>query len=382
MNATAKTIKKLPGVLSFQRRHVVTDALMYNEIDGDFESYPLPVVRHGIRGTQNVNEDKADAKQGTAAKGGVREIANIQITDSAKLDPRADALVVTFGMRLLDMAEGLDACVAADEKEGALLLSSLNDFMQRAKKSEGLKEVTRRYARNIANARWLWRNRTIASGIQVLVYQKDKLIAEFDALSIPLNEFANYTEGEQKVAEVLAKGLRGESSTGITVVARVTFGIKGSVEVFPSQNYIEGKPKGFARSLFRIGKPEKRDWKEPVEFREMGQAAIRDQKVFNAIRTIDTWYPDFDEVGRPIAVEPMGASLGQQEFYRPKDASSFSMFKRLYIIDPDSPEGMFCIAALDRGGVYSDSDKAVKEDKKRAAQAAAKEASELEGESA
>lgn len=46
-----------------------------------------------------------------------------------------------------------------------------------------------------------------------------------------------------------------------------------------------------------------------------------------------------------------------QEFFRPKNASSFDMFKRLVEIDPNSPDGMFCIAALDRGGVYSESDK-------------------------
>ncbi|CAK0781603.1 hypothetical protein CCP3SC15_940001 [Gammaproteobacteria bacterium] len=137
--------------------------------------------------------------------------------------------------------------------------------------------------------------------------------------------------------------------------------------MFPSQNYIENKPKGFARSLFRIGKPERINRNELVEFRVMGQAAIRDQKIFNAIRTIDTWYPAFSETSFPIAVEPAGASLSQQEFYRPKEASSFAMFKRLNLIDPNSPEGMFCIAALDRGGVYSDSDKSVKEDKKKRA---------------
>ena len=33
------------------------------------------------------------------------------------------------------------------------------------------------------------------------------------------------------------------------------------------------------------------------------------------------------------------------------------MMKRLVQIDPNTPEGMFCIAALDRGGVYGESDK-------------------------
>lgn len=343
---------------------------MYNEIDGEYEAHPVPVVRHGIRGTQNVNEGKGDVGQGTASKGGIREISNIQTTDSAKLDPRADALILTFGLRLLDLAEGLDACVAADKAEGQLLRDSLKEFVARAKDAEGLREVCRRYARNILNGRWLWRNRAIAAGVRVRVYQDKALLADLDALAVPLNRFDAYSAEEQAVAEVLAQGLRGESATGVKVVARLTFGVQGSVEVFPSQNYIENKPTGFARSLYRIGKPEPKSRDEPVEFRRMGQAALRDQKIFNAIRTIDTWYPSYPETGFPIAVEPMGASLSQQAFYRPKEVSSFALFKRLSSIDPNSPEGMFCIAALDRGGVYSESDKAVKEDNKRAAQAA------------
>ncbi|CAK0764553.1 CRISPR-associated protein Csy3 [Gammaproteobacteria bacterium] len=371
MSVAPKLVKKLPGVLAFQRRHVVTDALMYSEIKGDFETYPLPVIRHGIRGTQNVNEGKSDAATASAAKGGEREISNIQITDSAKLDPNADALIVNFSLRLLDISDGLDACVAADKVDGQILRESLTSFMTRAKSSEGLMEVARRYTRNIANGRWLFRNRTIASSIEISIAHKEKLLARFDALALPTNRFGDYSDDESRVAEVLAQGLRGESTHGVTVTARITFGFKGSIEVFPSQNYIENKPKGFARSLFRIGKPERIHRDEPVEFRVMGQAALRDQKIFNAIRTIDTWYPAFPETGFPIAVEPAGASLSQQEFYRPKESSSFAMFKRLNTIDPNSPDGMFCIAALDRGGVYSDSDKAVKEEKKKRASSSA-----------
>lgn len=84
----------------------------------------------------------------------------------------------------------------------------------------------------------------------------------------------------------------------------------------------------------------------------MGEAGIRDQKVSNAIRTIDTWYPNFKEVGLPIPIEPLGASIGLQEFYRYGESSLFEMLKRLDTIDPNSKEGMYCIACFDRGGVF------------------------------
>ena len=348
------TLKKLPGVLAFNRGHVVTDGEMFNEIAGQFEGYPVEIVRHGIRGTQNINDGKGNAE--TAANG-VRNVSNIQITETAKLESGADALVVRFGLSMLDMAGSLDSCVAADKDAGRMMRATFEDFVNRAKASKGINEVARRYARNIANGRWLWRNRTIARLIEIEVANQGGILAKFNAKAIPTNTFGDYSEGEIKVADEIVKQMRGASLDGLTITARLTPPTKGATEVFPSQNYVENKPKGFARPLYKLGHPEKVAHGEIRDTRIMGRAALRDQKIFNAIRTIDTWYPAYGETGFPIAVEPLGASLGQQEFYRAGKASSFDMLKRLVQIDPDSAEGMFCIAALDRGGVYGESDK-------------------------
>jgi len=355
------TLKKLPGVLAFNRGHVVTDGEMFNEIGGQFESHPVLVVRHGIRGTQNVNDGKGN--NDTAANG-ARNVSNIQITETAKLESNADALIVRFGFSMLDMADSLHSCAAADRDAGKMMRATFTDFVERSKTSAGIVEVARRYARNLANGRWLWRNRSIARAIEVEVAGQGGVLATFDARAVPLNTFGDYSEGEIKVADEIVKQMRGKSLDGLTVTARITLPTQGAVEVFPSQNYVENKPKGFARPLYKLGHPEPTDRNEVHDTRVMGRAALRDQKIFNAIRTIDTWYPAFDETGFPIAVEPLGASLAQQEFYRAGKASSFDMLKRLAQIDPDSAEGMFCIAALDRGGVYGESDQ--KEAKKGA----------------
>ncbi len=81
---------------------------------------------------------------------------------------------------------------------------SIHDFLKRAKTSEGLQEVARRYARNLADARWLWRNRTIASDIQVSVAKTNSegsqsLIANFNALKISKIDFDKYHADEIKV---------------------------------------------------------------------------------------------------------------------------------------------------------------------------------------
>jgi CRISPR-associated protein Csy3 len=356
--ATATTVtvfKKLPGVLAFQRGLVISDAELFNEIDGEYEAYPVPIVRHGIRGTQNVN---TTGSGDTATSGDTKQraVSNIQQTDSAKLDSRADALITRFAIRFLDLDGALFACAPGKvdtDDEVAALRDSIKQFIERAKSGVGIDEVARRIARNIANARWLWRNRLIASKITVMVSHPHGEIARFESLQIPLNEFSDYSDAEKAVAQVIADGLRGREVAALTVAARVEFGVRGAIEVFPSQNYIENKPDGFARSLYRLGQPEKSRPEDGP--RIMGRAAIRDQKISNALRTIDTWYPNFAEHGRPIPVEPNGANLEAQRFFRDqKGASAFDLVRRLNQVDPSTNDGMFLTACLIRGGVNSE----------------------------
>lgn len=356
-SATDMVFKKLPGVLSFQRGLVISDAELFNEIEGEYEAYPVHVIRHGIRGTQNVNkEGTGDAATSGDAK--LRSVANIQQTDSAKLDPRADAMIARFSVRFLDLDGALFACAPGktdSDEEVRALRDSIARFTERAKQSAGIDEVACRIIRNIANARWLWRNRVIASGVTVTVSSGQREIARFDALQIPLNEFGDYSEDEKAVAKVIADGLRGREVAALTVIARLEFGFGGAMEVFPSQNYIENKPDGFARSLYRLGQPERTRPEDSP--RIMGRAAIRDQKISNALRTIDTWYPGFAEHGRPIPVEPNGASLDAQRFFRnQKGVSAFDLVRKLNHVDPATAEGMFLTACLIRGGVYSQGD--------------------------
>ena len=107
----AKKLSKLPGVLSFQRCLLVTDGLFYNELDGERLS-PLWVIRHGIRGTQNINKA---GKEGQAASASAKreEVSNIQTTDSAKLAADATALLVRFNLRGMDVEKALFASKTA-----------------------------------------------------------------------------------------------------------------------------------------------------------------------------------------------------------------------------------------------------------------------------
>ncbi len=352
--------KKLPGVLSFQRCMFPTDALFYN-LYSDGRTSPLYVTRHGIRGTQNVNKTgSSEAAVSTAGSAKTENTANVQMTDSAKLDNGAK-LQVRFDLRFIDLKEALFACAGGKndkDEEIRRFREAVGEFIEKAKKSNGLFEVCCRYARNIANGRFLWRNRTVAQSVRIKVegIDNDKTESAFDALDIPLREFGHYSEAEKSLAKIMVEGFNGTRNALIKVSAEVDMGVDGPVEVFPSQNYLEGKPKGFARSLYYVGGT-RFYGRETTEITQRGQAALRDQKIGNALRTIDTWYPDFEKRTQPIPVEPNGASLDAQQFFRnTKDASGFRLMEKITDIDPDTEDGMFLLACIIRGGVYSGSD--------------------------
>lgn len=347
------TFKKLPGVLSFQRAYNVSDAEMFNVMP-DGARTPVEVVRHGIRGTQNVS-----ATAGTTAKGGERAVSNIQVTETAKLHPNAVAMEVQFSIRFFDLSRSLSACASDDRVLMKGMRTSIDGFIERSK-TGGADAIALRYARNIANGRWLWRNRVAASKITVTVMQGDTLIASIDALTVPTNHFDNAIAPEAAIAKVLADGMRGAHGGGLLVSARLEFGVAGAIEVFPSQNYVENKPTGFARPLYKIGGSVRAPTDKESGFNVVGHAALRDQKVSNALRTFDTWYEAYGEVGRPIPVEPMGASLDLMSFLRSGNTGAFKLFCRLNELDPIAPDGQFALACMIRGGVFSESDKPAK----------------------
>lgn len=356
--------KKLPGSLSLQRGTIVSDGAFYHLFENG-ESEPLHVMYHGIRGTQNVagNKEKGSATGNSLA----REVSNIQMTESAKLLPNS-RLLVKWDLRFIDLDHILFACATkagTDKEDEQNFRKAFKAFTDKAKESEGLKEIARRYVRNIVNARWLWRNRTIAENITIKIseieYQENSITTkklantvEFNALQYGLKSFENTCENEQKIADIIVRGMCGDNKANLHIEAIVDFGASG-IEVFPSQNYLEDKPKGFSRSLYQIDP--KRPETQSNDNQYLGQAAIRDQKIGNALRTIDTWYPAFIENdSKPIPVEPNGASLDAQLFFRvgKEKVSAFDILKEIQTLDPNSERGMFMLACLIRGGVYSE----------------------------
>lgn len=187
----------------------------------------------------------------------------------------------------------------------------------------------------------------------------NELLAECDdSLELSLNNFDALADEEQTLGRKITAGLRGEEHQAFQVDMDFDYGFNASLEVYPSQNYITNTPKDFSRSLYYVGEPpeliDHTDAMQVQGIRKLGQAALRSTKISNALRTIDTWYPDFEDYGRPIPIEPNGANLDAQFFFRgDRKSSAFDIARRFNTLDPNEPDGMFMIGILMRGGVLS-----------------------------
>lgn len=145
------------------------------------------------------------------------------------------------------------------------------------------------------------------------------------------------------LARLIADGLTGKAHVLLRVTAFVRLG-EGQ-EVFPSQELILDKEQSKkSKTLYQVD----------------GVAGIHSQKLGNALRTIDTWYPDALEQG-PIAVEPYGSVTTQGKAYRqPAKGMDFYTLLDGWILKDKAPEPdqqHFVIATLIRGGVFGDAGK-------------------------
>ncbi len=347
-------MKPLPSIFSVQRGMIISDAEMFNIIPegGALKRTPVQVIRHGILGTQNVSrKDKKDVK-------------NPQRTESAKTDPNATGMAVMFRMSTITLDNAIFACNQKDFRD------SVQRFVERFKGSGELSEVCNRYARNILNGRWLWRNRILGKSIAVQVACGNEATITADATARPHTEFSEYTDAEKQLGNLLMGSLT-DTPKQFTVTATIDFGMTGCFEVFPSQNYVSDKPKGFARSLYKLNRISRADLirimsKDDADtysgdIIDMGSAAIRDQKIGNAIRTIDTWYETGKEA-TPIPVEPKGANIETNEVKREKKNSLFDMILDVDDMspakngDPLDHEAMFILANLVRGFLMGEKD--------------------------
>lgn len=338
---------KTASVLAFERKLDPSDALLFS---GDWAErgdaahwQPVKLREKSVRGT--ISNRLKTKDQDPAKLDAAIENPNLQTVDVATLPGDADTLKVQFTLRVLGGTGEPSACNEADYR--SKLIATVGNYVQ----TLGFGELARRYAANLANGRFLWRNRIGAEQVEVRVahLKNGQAAAQwtFQSLdhslrigSVPAAEQADL----EALSALIASGLTGSMHVLLQVTAFVRIG--AGQEVFPSQELILERGRGDkSKTLYAVGEGDK------------AVAAIHSQKIGNALRTIDTWYPGAEENG-PIAVEPYGSVTTQGKAYRqPKEKLDFYNLLDGWILKdkvPAAEQQHFVIATLIRGGVFGD----------------------------
>jgi len=337
-----KTIKKLPSVMAMQRLMLVTDGEFSAKCD-DGVTRPVYVERITVRAANMPADKKKEKKDGGTVA--------IQTVETAKLPCNAKALNVSFGMRMIDMKHSITSCLANGTNDKDIdandIKSKINDFIENVKESESMNDVMLRYAHRVLSGSWLWRNLVLSDNISIKIERSGDSVNFDEVMDIDPDSFENYSDAHHKLAEWLLDGIRGESTDFINVTATIETGI-GGLEVYPSQSFPSNDSGNVSKVLYKkfVGKV---GGSETI----LGQAAFRDQKISNAIRTIDTWYPSEEDNVTPIPVEPYGACLSDDTFYRLKDNSGAKALENVEITDMESDEAKYLAALIIRGGVFT-----------------------------
>lgn len=343
----AKTDLKTASVLAFERKLDPSDALFsagkWVERSTGEKWVPVTVREKSVRGT--ISNRLATKDQDPAKLDASIQSPNLQTVDVATLPNDADTLRVRFTLRILGGAGTPSACNNADYQ------IKLQGTVQQYAREVGFAELARRYASNLANGRFLWRNRMGAEQIEVQVRQLAQGEAakswNFDALGFSLRDFSVDSPALGELAKVIEQGLAGSAHALLEVIAYVRMG--DGQEVYPSQELIldRGDKKGQkSKTLYVVG----------------DVAGIHSQKIGNALRTIDTWYPADEENGNigPIAVEPYGSVTSQGKAYRqPKQKADFYNLLDEWVLKDRVPEAgnqHYVMATLIRGGVFGEKD--------------------------
>lgn len=315
-----------PKVLAFEKKLVPSDAYLYgttwNNKD-NCDPQPLSIAVKTVRATKS---NKGQIKP---------EETNIQTVDYCSLSLEQDTLKLSFTLKILSNIKKSSACDVPDFQ--VAYEKAVDNYQE----THGFELLARRYAVNIANARYLWRNRVGANRIRVEVIPNEdsEKMLEFTQEDMELNDFEFGSDKIDKLSTLIADALSGKLNY-LLLEINAFAEIGKAQDVYPSEEFVQNKDSVKSKELYLSD----------------GIAAMHSQKVGNAIRTIDTWYPNYVEKGFPIAIEPFGSVTNLSDAYRRKDTNKdfFTLFKN-FVNDGklDNPEDEhYVMAVLIRGGVF------------------------------
>ncbi len=329
-----KTDAPVPSILAFNRKIEPSDAILQC---GSWEMQGNLTLWRNIELHEKRN-------RGTKSHYGVedkeKKDSNLVWVDDAALPHDADTLKVSFTIKFLgNIAEPTTHNRPEFEEK-------LKKVFEKYQSEIGFLDLAKRYVQNLANARFLWRNRIGAENITVKIENKqNNKTWVFDAYQYNLYDFGATQDSQiDEVAKLIAGSFKNGGYLLLDVTAFAKLG--NGQHVFPSQEMIMDIPEGKkSKYLYQIKTSE-------------GQCVgIHSEKIGNAIRTIDTWYESESNPKPAIAIEPYGSVPTRGVAYRTGKNDFYTLLlnwldgKEITIEDKH-----FVVANLIRGGVFGGND--------------------------
>lgn len=316
-------LTKRPENLSFARSMNITEAKFWqtNWNIRKTAKEPLLIINKAVLTTKGYEMEPKKLE---------KEIMdpNPQKGQVCTLSTEHDTLRVDYGIKFLPVKEGIYSCSDYEYRK------ILNAFIAQYIDSDGFITIARRIVNNIVNGRFLWRNRKGAESIETVVAIDGREFV-FDSKTFNLDKFVENDVDINAIAECIAEVFSGKREfINAKVVCYVKIG--EAMEVYPSQEMTidEGEKKLFCFE---------------------GSAGMHSQKINNALRTIDTWYPDYDTYKFPIPVENYGAARSVGIAFRSTEKSFYSLIDSVLLegksIEKDDMH--YVMAVLIRGGMFS-----------------------------
>ncbi|MDD5272369.1 MAG: type I-F CRISPR-associated protein Csy3 [Methylovulum sp.] len=376
---------KHPSTLAFTRSlEPSIFAFSATRSTGPKDSQPVLVTLEALRGTIS-NFMDSSVLQGHLAKTNDEKSeknprnANLQSVEKATLPIGYDTLIIEGHISFL--ANTAHSCMSNDPA----FMDTYGPYHQHFTDQGGWQLLAERYVMNMANGRWLWRNRSQVAQADngkltlILSYQASGMaeaesihvdalnIAAKDCLKIAAISDTAVQQQLETLRDHIAAALCAQGADawkhGLRVNLKAEAVIGAGATVYPSQEFATNKDKDTdGREISKILA------KRRISA-DQYQAILHEQKVGNAIRTIDTWYDESLGDNRAIAAEPYGVVTTESMVYRDnKKARHFydiigKLDKELARLQQDpqlTPDDYFFMSVIVRGGVLGGEGKKAK----------------------
>lgn len=288
---------------------------------------------------------------------------NIYTADNAFLPHDSSTLRVIFNVSVSD---GASRPYSTSSITDTKALTAAFKFLT---KNGDVASVTKAIATRLSYPDFLWRNAISASSYKVIIES-----AFFDKKwEFSSENTDNNTMYIEEIADFIAQAVTGNLKTTIGTAMPFNFSVTTDLElspgafVYPSQ-LMNLESSQSHQKISRVF------YKVPYTQNEM-VPAIRGVKIANKLRTIDTWYPEFEDIEKAIPVEPSGASIEDNYAFRSKKGTSFYDFLVQMLTAPINEDGtynfnecgfsdkdkLFIAAMFIRGGLFTEKTKKVTE---------------------